>query len=90
MACDGGGCFKALDFGSLEFHCFWLIVQVLVKRRDKMEANFSSTTDDQMLAFSGLILSNRLKYVFRVDGEEFWRAVRLIFGEEFLVFDCQP
>lgn len=94
MSCDGGGFFKALDFGSLTSRCFWfwcwLIVQVLVKRQGNMEANFSLITDGQMPAFRGLISSNTLMNVFRVDGEDFWRVVQLIFGEEFLVSDCWP
>lgn len=45
-----------------------------------MEANFSLSTDGQMLAFRGLISSNRLMNVFRVEGEVFWMAVRLMVG----------
>lgn len=55
-----------------------------------MEAYFSLTMDSQMPAFCGLISSNRLMNVFKVDGEEFWMAVRLMVEEEFLESDCCP
>lgn len=54
-----------------------------------MESNFSLSTDGQMPAFRGSISSNRLLNIFRVDEEDFWRVVRLMFGEEFLDSDCR-
>lgn len=73
-----------MDFGGKQ------CVQDLEQRRVRMEANFSLMTDGQMPAFRGLISSNRLMNFFRVDGEDFWRVVRLMFGEEFLTLDCRP
>lgn len=61
-----------------------------VQQRERMEANFSLMSDGQLPAFRGLISRNRLTNVFRVDGEDFWEAVRLLFGEEFLTLDWGP
>lgn len=52
-----------------------------------MEANFSLESDGQLPAFCGLVSRIRLMNVFRVDGDDFWRAVRLLFGKEFLTQD---
>lgn len=95
MPCDGGGFFKR-PRSLVPWHFMvagiwlWLCMQVLVKKRGKMEANFSLTMDGQMPAFRELILSNRLMNIFRVDGEESWKALRLMVREEFMVTICRP
>ncbi len=55
-----------------------------------MEANFSLQTSGQIPAFKGLVTVKCLHNVFKIDEDEFWQAVVLIFGEDFLDHDWRP